>query len=61
MKKFIKAILTIGFIIGFVAMMGESSDKSIQYIWTFGWMAEMLLCGWGLVKLFPNDFKEDVA
>ena len=63
MKKFIKsiikAVLTLGVLIGFVCLPGESEDMKAQIIWSLSWMAEMFICGWALTKLFPEDFKEE--
>ena len=59
MKKFIKsiikAVLTLGVLLGLICMTGEN----VQIIWSLLWLAEMLICGWALVKLFPEDFKEE--
>ena len=59
MKKFfksiIKAVLTLGVLLGLICMTGEN----VQIIWSLLWLAEMFLCGWVLVKLFPEDFKEE--
>ena len=63
MKKFIKsiikAVLTLGVILGLIRMTGESEDMNEQIIWSLSWMAEMFFCGWALMKLFPEDFKEE--
>lgn len=63
MKKFIKSaikfILSMGVCMGFVLMCGESENALIQFGWTMFWMGEMLLSGWALFKLFPEEFKED--
>ena len=63
MKKFfksiIKAVLTLGVMLGLICMTGESEDKNEQIIWSLSWMAEMFICGWALMKLFPEDFKEE--
>lgn len=61
MKKFIKsiikAVLTLGVLLGFICLPGESEDMNAQIIWSLSWMAEMFICGWALTKLFPEDFK----
>lgn len=63
MKKFIKsiikAVLTLGVILGLICMTGESEDMNEQIIWSLSWMAEMFFCGWALMKLFPEDLKEE--
>lgn len=63
MKKFIKsiikAVLTLGVILGLICMTGESEDMNEQIIWSLSWMAEMFFCGWALMKLFPEDFKKE--
>ena len=63
MKKFIKsiikAILTLGVLLGLIRLAGESEDMNEQIIWSLSWTAEMFICGWALTKLFPEDFKEE--
>ena len=63
MKKFIKsiikAVLTLGVMLGLICLTGECEDMNAQIIWSLSWMAEMFICGWALIKLFPEDFKED--
>ena len=63
MKKFfksiIKAILTLGVVLGFILLTGESENMNLQIVWSASWIAVMFLCGWMLVKLFPEDFKEE--
>ena len=63
MKKFIKsiikAVLTIGVMLGLICLTGESEDMNEQIIWSLSWMAEMFFCGWALMKLFPEDFKKE--
>lgn len=63
MKKFfksiIKAVLTLGVMLGLICVMGESDNIYAQIIWSLSWMAEMFICGWALMKLFPEDFKEE--
>ena len=61
MKKFIKSVvkglLTLGAVLGFVLMTAEHENISMQFLWTMSWAGEMALCAWGLMKLFPEDFK----
>ena len=63
MKKFIKSIikvvLTLGVLLGLICMTGEIEDMNAQIIWSLSWMVEMFICGWALIKLFPEDFKEE--
>lgn len=63
MKKFIKliikAVLTLGVLLGLIFMTGESENMNVQFNWSLSWLAEMFICGWALVKLFPEDFKEE--
>ena len=63
MKKFfksiIKAVLTLGVMLGLICMTGEIEDMNAQIIWSLSWMAEIFICGWALMKLFPEEFKED--
>ena len=63
MKKFIKsiikAVLTLGVLLGLICMTGESEDKCTDHLVSLSWLAEMFICGWTLVKLFPEDFKEE--
>ena len=63
MKKFfksiIKAVLTLGVMLGLNCMTGESEDMNEQITWSLSWLAEMFICGWALTKLFPEDFKEE--
>ena len=63
MKKFIKliikAVLTLGVLLGLICMTGESEDMNVQIIWSLSWLAEMFICGLALTKLFPEDFKEE--
>lgn len=61
MKKFIKSILTLGVVLGVFMVMGESDDMTAQVIWTISWAVETAVCGIALVKLFPEEFKEDRA
>ena len=62
MKKFfksvVKGLLTFGAVLGFV-LMAEHENISMQFLWTMSWAGEMALCAWALMKLFPEDFKED--
>lgn len=55
-KSILKVVLTFGLVLGFFLCSGESEDMGIQMAWTFGWLAEMVLCAWGLNKLFPEIF-----
>lgn len=63
MKKFIKSVvkglLTFGAVLGFVLMSAEDENISRQFLWTMSWAGEMALCVWALMKLFPEEFKED--
>ena len=63
MKKFIKsiikAVLTLGVMLGLICLTGEIEDMNAQIIWSLSWMAEIVLCGWALTKLFPEEFKEE--
>ena len=63
MKKFIKSVvkglLTFGAVLGFVLMTAEGENINTQFLWTMLWAGEMALCVYGLIKLFPEDFKED--
>ena len=63
MKKFfksiIKAVLTLGVLLGLICMTGEIEDMNAQIIRSLSWMAEMFICGWALMKLFPEEFKEE--
>lgn len=63
MKKFfksiIKAVLTLGVMLGLICLTGESEGMNAQIIWTLSWTAEMFICGWALMKLFPEDFKDE--
>lgn len=63
MKKFfksiIKAVLTLGVLLGLICMTGECEGMNAHIIWSLSWMAEMFICGWALTKLFPEDFKEE--
>lgn len=63
MKKFIKsiikAVLTLGVLLGLICMTGECEGMNAQIIWSLSWMAEMFISGWALTKLFPEDFKEE--
>lgn len=60
-KSILKGILTIGVIAGFILMIGENEDGSCNIAWSLSWFAEMVFCGWLLVKLFPETFKSDRA
>lgn len=60
-KSAVKAILTLGAAIGFILMTAECENINLQFLWTISWAGEMALCAWGLVKLFPDEFKEDRA
>lgn len=57
-KSIVKAILVMGVIAGFILMLGEGKSFKQEFIWNMSWMAEMLISGCLLVKLFPEDFKE---
>ena len=63
MKKFFKSIiktaLTLGVMLGLICLTGEIEDMNAQLIWSLSWTAEMFICGWALMKLFPEDFKEE--
>ena len=63
MKKFIKSVvkglLTFGAVLGFVLMTAEDENISMQFLWTISWAELMALCVWALMKLFPEEFKED--
>ena len=63
MKKFIKSVvkglLTFGAFLGFALMTAEEVNIDMQFLWTMSWAGEMALCVWGLMKLFPEEFKED--
>ena len=63
MKKFIKSvvkgILKFGAVLGVALMTAEDENISMQFLWTMSWAGEMALCVWGLMKLFPEEFKED--
>lgn len=59
MKNIGKALLTIGCIAGLILMMGEELDGSCNTLWTFGWMALAVICGRGLMRAFPEIFKEE--
>lgn len=63
MKKFIKSVvkglLTFGAVLGFVLMTAEDENISMQFLWTISWAGLMALCVWALMKLFPEEFKED--
>ena len=63
MKKFIKSVvkclLTFGAFLGFVLMTAEGENINMQFLWTMSWAGEMALCVWCLMKLFPEEFKED--
>lgn len=63
MKKFIKsiikAVLTLGVMLGLICLTGESEDMNAQIIRTLSWTAEMFILGWALMKLFPEEFKEE--
>lgn len=63
MKKFIKSVvkglLTFGAFLGFALMTAEDENISMQFLWTMSWAGEMALCVWALMKLFPEEFKED--
>lgn len=62
MKKFIKSVvkglLTFGAVLGFVLMAAEGENINMQFLWTMSWAGEMALCVYGLMKLFPEDFKK---
>lgn len=60
-KKIAKPILTLGLIAGLILMLGEGKSFKQEFIWNISWMAEVILCGVSLIKLFPEDFKEDIA
>lgn len=55
MKKFIKAILTLGVIIGFILMTAESDEMGSQMMWSFSWMGVMAICGYGLNKMTKEE------
>lgn len=55
MKKFIKAILTLGVITGFILMTAEGDDMDLQMMWSFSWMAVMAICGYGLNKMTKEE------
>lgn len=63
MKKFIKSVvkglLKFGAVLGFVLMTAEGENINMQFLWTMSWAGEMVLCVWALMKLFPEEFKED--
>ena len=63
MKKFIKSVvkvlLTFGAVLVFFLMTAEGENINMQFLWTMLWAGEMALCVWGLMKLFPEDFKEE--
>ena len=63
MKKFIKSVvkglLTFGAVLVFVLMTAEDENINMQFLWTMSWAGEMALCVWALMKLFPENFKED--
>ena len=63
MKKFIKSvvkgILKFGAVLGVALMTAEDENINMQFLWTMSWAGEMTLCVWGLMKLFPEEFKED--
>lgn len=59
MKKFIKSILGAGVFIGLILAGGEADSASVQFTWSFGWLAFAVICGYSLVQLFPNEFKNE--
>ena len=50
--------MTFGAVLGFVLMTAEDENINMQFLWTMSWAGEMALCVWGLMKLFPEEFKE---
>ena len=62
MKKFfksvVKGLLTFGAVLVFVLMAAEGENINTQFLWTMLWAGEMALCVYGLMKLFPEDFKK---
>ena len=48
-----------GAVLGVALMTAEDENISMQFLWTMSWAGEMALCVWGLMKLFPEEFKED--
>ena len=50
-KKIVEVILTIIAVIAFVLMTGESSNPSMQVMWTLGWAAVLAGCCRGLEKI----------
>ena len=63
MKKFIKSVvkglLTFGAVLAFFLMTAEGENINMQFLWTMSWAGAMALCVWALMKLFPEEFKED--
>ncbi len=63
MKKFIKSvgkgILKFGAVLGVALMTAEDENINMQFLWTMSWAGEIALCVWCLIKLFPEEFKED--
>lgn len=63
MKKFfksmVKGLLTFGVVLGFALMTAEHENIYMQCLWTMSWVGEIALCALGLMKLFPEEFKEE--
>lgn len=60
LKTILRVILTLGVAVGLILMCGQKEDGSCDLVWSLGWMAEMVISGWLLVKLFPETFKDHV-
>ena len=63
MKKFIKSVvkglLTFGAVLGVSLMTAEDENINMQFLWSMSWAGEIALCVWALMKLFPEEFKEE--
>lgn len=57
-KSILKAVLIVGFVLGLILVTGESDNMVHQVLWTWSWLAEMALCGWGLTKLYPDEISK---
>ena len=51
--------MTFGAVLAFFLMTAEGENINMQFLWTISWAGVMALCVWALMKLFPEEFKEE--
>lgn len=55
LKNIAKVMLTIIASVSFILMCGETADGSVNFLWTFGWMAAFAISLKTLEKILTKD------